>query len=434
MKTSKHLFTFLILIFGIQVQYAQDCMAINDFESESIGPLPTAVQFGGYYAAQGTPTYTGEENCTPGGSQAIQLKASVDGSDGDVVGHTMSFGIVPPPTYFGGRDYLIQGKKLMSVFSMGDYSDINMTIALSNGNTNEAVVVSKALDLQPGVCVPWEPTTFTSPDDFDNLLISFSASSPNGADELFFVIDDWCIEEIEEECIAEIEVEQVNNCGEYKFYAIGSPNATAFDWVVTPTGGGAPITVTGNPGCVDFEVAGTYTVALTQTCDDGSIGETTLNLDVDFDTDPPVYEECPSMIIVPTEVVDGECMGTFEMPTPQVSDVSMIVINECYLDGLLVSPGTVISRPPGTYSLFCRAVDECENEGSCTTLYVIEPCDMPCDYECCEGAPNWPVEDLPLGSLVTMPDGYFAEFGDPRVVEDGCQGSLQSIELVRWKL
>jgi len=430
MKTLKHLITLLILIFGIQAIDAQDCMSINDFESESIGPLPSSVQFGGYFAAQGSPIYTGEENCTPGGSQAIQIKASVDGSDGDVVGQTMSFGIVPPPTYFGGRDYLIQGSKLLSNFSTGDYEELNMTIALSNGNSGGVVVVSKALDLQAGVCAPWPPSTFTSPDDFDNLLISFSATSPSGGDELFFVIDDWCIEEvIEDECIAEIEVEQVDNCGEYKFHAIGSPNASNFDWVITPIGG-APITATGNPACIDFTIATSYSVMLTQTCDDGSIGEVTLNLDVDFDTDPPVFEDCVSSILVPTEIIEGECQGTFEIPTLQVTDESMLVTDECYLDGVLINPGTIVTRSPGSYSLFCLAIDECGNESSCTTVFEIEPCGMPCDYQCCEGDPNWPVEDLPLGSLAIMPDGYFAEFGDAKVIEDGCQGSLQSIELL----
>lgn len=432
---------FMLLSF---VGVSQNCTEVANFDSSVPGVLAPYGGSPGYFNDYGAPEYV-EENCPvgePGGG--LRIKASIDGSLGDGVGYTMTGGINPMPTVLAGNTYHIAGKKLLSNFTMGVYENIVMTIRLSNLTNNGltcpagdcAIITEKSLMLTAGMCESWDPPyQFVSPGDFNHMIISVSAISLGGEDDLYIVIDDWCIEEVNPEmCEIGIEMEQIGDCGEYNFFATGDPNASGFVWTFTPSVG-SPIVVSGNPANITFPTSGTWTVTLDAICNDGTPTSTTIVINVDADTDPPISEDCPDgeTITIVGSIQDGECTAEYVIPNFSWFDNSMIISEECYFDGTLVNPGDVVVRGPGTYTMFCTALDECDNFGECYYDIVIECEDSEaCDYDCCLDGPNWPIEEdaYPTGPLGNSnPTGYYPEYGVPTVVTDGCDGSTQSIEI-----
>ncbi|MEE9439928.1 MAG: hypothetical protein V3V14_13055 [Saprospiraceae bacterium] len=217
--------TFIVICFFVFIysSQAQDCTAIQDFESYTIdSPLQPSAQFGGYYTVSGSPVFW-EENCTPGGSVGLLMKANVDGSGGDVVGYTESFGINPQPTFLSGQTYAITGKKLMSTSTIGEFSSMSMTVSYSGGPT----IISKDLMLSPGECVPWTYYEFVSPGDYDGLEIAFAGSSPTGDNNLFIVIDDWCVQQVVSTCVGNFDYEDLG-CGQYQLINLSPDNVTSW--------------------------------------------------------------------------------------------------------------------------------------------------------------------------------------------------------------
>ena len=227
--------TFILLSFSSFSQTS--CIEANDFNTESPGTLSPYSGFPGYFNDYGSPEYV-EENCPVGENGiGIRIQASIDGSLGDGVGYTMTGGINPMPTFLTGKTYHIAGKKLLSNSTIGDYENIVMTIRLSNTINNGlacvagncAIVTEKSLMLTAGICESWDEFQFVSPGDFNHLIFNITAESLSGADDLFVVIDDWCIEEVAEACVVEIDWEQIDECGNYVFNAIGDPNTTGYE-------------------------------------------------------------------------------------------------------------------------------------------------------------------------------------------------------------
>ncbi len=432
MKTFKILLLACLFLFSIENNSAQNCESVATWEDEMIDePLQMAAQFGGYYAIAGNPTFV-EENCTPGGSVGLSIKAGIDGAVGDVVGYTTQIGINPSPTFLNGVTYNISGKKLYTENSTGTYSDLTMTITLVNG-AGGIQVVNKSLMLIQGQCDSWDPPqAFVSPGDFDLAEIAITASNGTGEDDLFIVIDDWCIEEVVNECFAEFGYQQIDECGGVQLM----PNISGgtFDsWQISGPNGFSNSSNTENL-VIGLPFAGTYIIDIAIICEDGTLQVFQQSITVDFFDEGPIFEACDegSTEQIIGISIDGECTAEYILPDLMPFDDSGVFSVVCFLDSSIpVTAGQTVSLSGGTHQVFCNIIDECENETSC--LYYIDVIcegEEPCDYICCEGEPNWPVEGYPLGSLPqSVPTGYYPEYGDPQVVADGCEDSSQGLSL-----
>ena len=295
---------------------AQTCENVATFDDEELGVLAPYNGSPGYYNDYGSPQYV-EEGCPVGtGSQGVRLRASVDGNLGDGLGYTETGGINPNPTFTNGTKYHIAGKKLYSDFSAGTYSNIIMKIRLSNETNNGfdcnapncVTIVEKALMLSPGMCESWDPPfEFVSPGDFDYMIISIEALSDAGVNELFIVIDDWCVEEVPEiACIADLQFMQ-EDCGKVQFTNL-STGGIDFLWNITDPNNEVTNSDEENP-CLFFTIGGSYSVTLTIQCENGTL-ETSDEFFFEIVQDlPPFFENCEQgqVIIVEGQSINGSC-------------------------------------------------------------------------------------------------------------------------------
>jgi len=433
MKTSKLLVITLFCLFTFSTINSQTCESAADWESEMVGePLQPSAQFGGYYAINGSPQFV-EENCTPGGFVGLSIKAGIDGAVGGVVGYTTQVGINPPPTFLNGVTYNVSGKKLYTEASTGTYTNLTMTITLVNG-MGATQVINKSLMLIQGQCDSWDPPQpFVSPGDFDFAEIAITASNGAGEDDLFIVIDDWCIEEASNECFAEFGFEELDECGGVQFFS-NITGGTFDSWQISGPNGYTNSSNVENLN-IALPFAGTYIVDIVILCEDGSLQTFQQSITIDFFDEDPFFEACEdgSTEEIVGISVDGECIAEYVIPDLLPFDDSGVFTVSCFLDSTIpVVAGQTVSLSAGSHQVFCNIIDNCENESSC--LYFInvtcEGGEEPCEYICCEGDPNWPVEDEVIGIVPTTPlRGYYAEFGTPEFVLDGCDGTLQSVEI-----
>lgn len=429
--------SFLFLGFS---SFGQNCENVNTFEDETPGILLPYSGAPGYFGDYGSPQIL-DEGCPVGAlSLGVRMKASVDGNIGDGVGYTETGGIDPQPTFLSGQTYHVSGKKLYSNISMGSYTDIIMSIRLSNLTNNGLdcnapdceVIIEKSLMLTPGVCESWDPPfEFVSPEDFDYMIISVAANSVNGEDDLYIVIDDWCVEPIGDmACEPELQLIQ-EDCGKVQFTNL-SESGTVVQWNVQGPNGLSFMYDEENP-CEFYSVGGAYSVTLTIQCEDGQqVTSEQFFFEIEENL-PPFFENCPEgqIIEVLGSFSEGECIGEFIFPELFAFDDGNPITPTCTFDGVAAVNNQVFIRPAGTYDVVCTIVDDC-NEPQICFFQVEILCDSipPCEYTCCEEGPNWPVEDFSLGSLPSSnPAGYFPVYGDPQVINDGCDGSIQGVEL-----
>ena len=431
--------TCFLLALSIQT-FGQSCENVATFENESLGALPDYNNAPGYYRDFGSPQYV-DEGCPVGEpSKGIRIKVSTNGDFEDGVGYTETGGINPQPTFLDGVTYHIAGKKLYSDFSIGTYTDIVMTIQLSNLMNNAfgcdapdcVTIVDKVLMLNAGSCESWDPPfEFVSEGNYDYMIISIEATSETGENELYIIIDDWCVEPVPEiACIPEFEFFQ-EDCGKVQFTNI-STGGTSFQWNITDPNNEVTTSDEENP-CLFFTVGGTYSVTLTIQCEDGTMATSEEFFFVIEQNLPPFFENCEegTTIEIQGEIIDLVCLGEYTFPQIFAFDDGVSVTPSCTFDGMPATAGQIFTRPAGIYNVVCTIQDECHEPVIC--FYQVEitcESDEPCDYSCCEDGPNWPVEDKPLGSLPNSnPAGYYPEYGDPQVVNDGCDGTLQGIEM-----
>ncbi|MDF1698059.1 MAG: gliding motility-associated C-terminal domain-containing protein [Saprospiraceae bacterium] len=434
------LLTITFFVVGIIVQvHSQSCVNVNTFESEPLGVLDPYSGFPGYFADYGSPSIV-EEGCPVGSAgKGVRIRASVNGSEGDGLGYTLTGGIVPMPTFTTGTTYQIAGKKLYSELSAGTYTDVLMKVRLSNVNNNGlncgpdcALVAEKILMLSPGMCESWDPPyEFVSPGDFDFMIISIEAFNDAGVDELFIVLDDWCVEPVGDPfCVADLEFFQ-EECGKVQFTSL-APNAISYQWNVEGPNGLSFTYDEENP-CEFYTAGGTYSVSLTIQCENNLSSTSEVYFFTIEENLPPFFENCPEgeTIQVMGQLSDGECIAEYVFPEIFAFDDGNPILPICTFDGVAAVSGQVFTRPAGVYDVVCTIVDDCNEPQIC--FYQVEIlCEdiEPCDYTCCEDGPNWPVEGLALGSLPqSVPSGYYPEYGDPQVINDGCEGSQQGIEL-----
>ena len=420
----------------------QDCTNVETFENENLGVLtPYNEELPGYFNDYGAPEYVAE-GCPVGEpSQGVRIKASIDSSLGDGLGYTQTGIMNTEPTFIEGRTYQISGKKLYSAFSMGSYSGIMMRIRLSNSTNNELEcnapncddIMDKALMIFPGICESWDPPNnqFVSPGNFNYMIISIEALSESGDDDLYIVIDDWCIEEVPEAACAPEFTFVEEDCGKVQFNN-QTVNGSVVQWNIIDPNNEVSTYDEENP-CISFTIGGSYSVSLTVECEGGTlVTSDELFFDIEQNS-PPFFENCPEgqVIEVEGEVQDMECVGEYSFPELFTYDDGEPIAHTCTFDGVPAIPGQVFTRPEGIYNIVCTVQDECFEPQFCFFQVEIS-CGLeePCDYTCCEDGPNWPVEDKPLGSLSNgNPFGYYPEYGDPQVINDGCDGSVQGIEL-----
>jgi gliding motility-associated-like protein len=427
MKTLKLIMLIIAGFISLQNIHGQICTSVADWESEMVDePLQMSAQFGGYYAVSGTPFFV-EENCTPEGMFGLRLKAGIDGAVGDVVGYTESFGFNPPPTFFDGVTYNISGKKLYSNLFIGTYTNLVMTITLVNG-MGSVEVVNKSLMLVQGDC--WDPPqAFVSPGDFELAEITITADNGAGEDELFIIIDDWCIEEVPSSCFGEFEIQQLDNCGKYQFFP-QIDGGTFSSWVINGPGGFTDSSNDENL-CYTLPNNGVFTINLLVICEGGT--QQSFDQPIEYFNVPPVFEACTdnAPTILQGVTSDGECIVEYTIPDflPFVDGMFTVT---CFLDSTIsVTVGQVVPLSGGTHTLFCIVEDECGNNNTCLIDIEVE-CegDEPCDYICCVDGPNWSIGDIPLGPLPnSFQSGLYPEWGTPVVIEDGCESNTKSIEL-----
>jgi len=428
---------FMILSFQLS---AQSCENVANFDDQPLGVLAPYGGFPSYFNDYGSPEYV-VEGCPVGtGSQGVRLQASIDGSVGGGLGYTETGGINPMPTFTTGTTYHIAGKKLYSEISAGAYNDIVMKIRLSNFidnglNCNSpdcVILIEKTLMLTEGVCESWDPPyEFVSPGDFSFMIISIEAFSESGDNDLFIVIDDWCVEEVPVvTCVPEFEFFQ-EDCGKIQFTNL-STGSTFIQWNIIDPDNNITAYDEENP-CIFFTLGGTYSVSLIIQCEDGSLVTSDEFLFEIVQNLPPFFENCNDgqLITIEGEYEDMICVGNYTFPQINAFDDGNPISPTCTFDGLPALPGQVFTRPTGIYTIICTIQDECSDPQICFfQVEIVCELDEPCEYTCCEDGPNWPVEGFTLGSLPqSVPSGYYPEYGDPQVINDGCDGSIQGIEL-----
>ncbi len=123
------------------------------------------------------------------------------------------------------------------------------------------------------------------------------------------------------------------------------------------------------------------------------------NPDTDIDTDPwdgfityqqvikvndnvdPVFTAGCSIPKICIE--DNSCDADVLLPIPNINDCSpnVTVTAEINLGGISVNGlGPHLNVPPGTYSVTYKAIDNCNNQSTCTTTVVVEDCKKPTPY------------------------------------------------------
>jgi len=365
----------------------QTCENIETFDD--FGTLASAPPSNpGYFAAYGNPILW-DQNCPTGTTGlGVRLKASVDGSDGDALGYTTTGGFTGGEPFFAGTTYKFSGSKVLVAGDLvNTYFDAQMHIRLTNdlsiGNTCPAgdceLVASKDISgLTQAACDDWGDMLFTPMADYDHFIISVTAQSANGEDELFIMVDNWCVEEVLSICEASFTWEE-ENCGEICF----SSTSTGADTYLYEFAGPAPIpNQTTADFCIDFPMDGQYQVQLSISCADGSFDTTPVEIvNVTSNGSPPTYDDCPTGPIFLT-ATGANCEIDYTLPDLGLTDPDFDIVSEsCTLDGVPFA-GNTVTLTPGPHVIRCTAVDACDNEVQCDFEITLE-CETSTDSTDC---------------------------------------------------
>lgn len=417
-----------LAIYSVSLQ-GQQCQAIQNFDGSPVGPLPQAPgNAPGLYGAFGEPIIV-EENCTPGGSRSLRLRAGdVNGGPPDGVVYTMTGGFGGGEPFLPTKQYQMSFSKAVSAASIGtngmDYLNTTMTIALTNtlstcSGTCEVLMSKDISDLTTS-CESWDVGTFSPMQDWDYIMIYIETVDASGNNNLFITIDDLCIEEVQS-CTASFVLEN-SGCGDI-FITDNNQGATGLQYRITEPGLPTYTLPSPLPFPISFVTNGNHTISLEGFCN----GVLTVFQTETFTVTGlglPIYQACPPATIKISASSISPCIVDFVLPDLQPFDPDNDIIAEvCTVDGTVVT-GSNIALGAGLHTVSCNLEDACGNNTVCqyqvdVTCLTFGPCINPGDYT--------------VGPLVPFSpgggSGLYSGTGQAVITTEYCLGSSEGLGL-----
>ena len=329
------------------------CLDNEGFEDYAVGVLPPLpFQASGFFPFSGTVNVVSDGHLDANSVEYVVGTGSAlayDGGSG--VGG-------PTPAMEMGKDYCIE----FCVFVNGDNGPVS--VAVSTGSN----VIFASNYSFTGSWVTVSVPTYTAVADHQTIFFNI-----NGTLETPIRFDNICIEEEGSGaggCMAEFELDTVDECGEYCFNNLSCGEALTYDWSIRNGINVEVASGTTEDFCFDFQVSDIYTVVLNIVGADGCTDEFVLELPVDVINDPFTVD----CTFGETIMVQGgaDCTHDYTIPNLNWSGGVGMPSITVLLDGNTYVEGDQVTLSAGTYNVVYLVTAPCGVETQCVFILTIE--------------------------------------------------------------